>query len=399
MRALQAMGVRSILLTSGTLSPLGGFAQELQLPFPVQLENPHVVDPKQVGAPGQRWCSPTGSRTTSHACQRVKPPWGVERCNQVTSPGRGMLQGRGQQQQMWTCAGVGGSAAGGTGRRGAELRIPEPRHAAVQNGAGPRYRQSGGQLPRRLAGLLPLVRRPAVLPRLLEVQLRLRCTATGPQPQHVMAACFRCLRGQSHQTSWTKQSTWPTFTHALNRWRQHIRPHTAAQGSGGGATRSGALPRVCRPVPLQAGRWRRRVLCRLPVRTSARVLLLGSACCWDAQKASGWYIDMRRDVFITAKLPLTVCFCDPPPPVGPQGQGQRGSGLCGRGWPCGRHHRHPLRPTARRQGASAPQSSGSMCGDTQPDTAWLDVSAETELWHQRCETRASVSHVLLCMLR
>lgn len=48
MRALQAMGVRSILLTSGTLSPLGGFAQELQLPFPVQLENPHVVDPKQV---------------------------------------------------------------------------------------------------------------------------------------------------------------------------------------------------------------------------------------------------------------------------------------------------------------------------------------------------------------
>lgn len=48
MRALQAMGVRSILLTSGTLSPLGGFAQELLLPFPVQLENPHVIDPKQV---------------------------------------------------------------------------------------------------------------------------------------------------------------------------------------------------------------------------------------------------------------------------------------------------------------------------------------------------------------
>lgn len=48
MRNLQAMGVRSILLTSGTLSPLGGFAQELQLPFPVQLENPHVIEPKQV---------------------------------------------------------------------------------------------------------------------------------------------------------------------------------------------------------------------------------------------------------------------------------------------------------------------------------------------------------------
>ncbi len=48
MRALQALGVRSILLTSGTLSPLGSFVQELQLPFPVQLENPHVISPQQV---------------------------------------------------------------------------------------------------------------------------------------------------------------------------------------------------------------------------------------------------------------------------------------------------------------------------------------------------------------
>lgn len=48
MRALQALGVRSILLTSGTLAPLGSFAQELQLPFPVKLENPHVIDPQQV---------------------------------------------------------------------------------------------------------------------------------------------------------------------------------------------------------------------------------------------------------------------------------------------------------------------------------------------------------------
>lgn len=61
MRALQAMGVRSILLTSGTLSPLGGFAQELQLPFPVQLENPHVIDAKQV-----RKIGPCVSATRSH---------------------------------------------------------------------------------------------------------------------------------------------------------------------------------------------------------------------------------------------------------------------------------------------------------------------------------------------
>ncbi len=77
MRALQAMGVRSILLTSGTLSPLGGFAQELQLPFPVQLENPHVVDPKQVGAPGQHCCSPTGSNIITQVCQLTNMPLGA----------------------------------------------------------------------------------------------------------------------------------------------------------------------------------------------------------------------------------------------------------------------------------------------------------------------------------
>jgi regulator of telomere elongation helicase 1 len=40
--------VRSILLTSGTLSPLDSFAHELALPFPVRLENPHVIAREQV---------------------------------------------------------------------------------------------------------------------------------------------------------------------------------------------------------------------------------------------------------------------------------------------------------------------------------------------------------------
>lgn len=48
MRQLAAMHVRSVLLTSGTLSPLDSFAHELQLPFKISLENPHVVDPSQV---------------------------------------------------------------------------------------------------------------------------------------------------------------------------------------------------------------------------------------------------------------------------------------------------------------------------------------------------------------
>ncbi len=36
------------LLCSGTLSPLDSFASEFQLPFPIRLENPHVISPHQV---------------------------------------------------------------------------------------------------------------------------------------------------------------------------------------------------------------------------------------------------------------------------------------------------------------------------------------------------------------
>jgi regulator of telomere elongation helicase 1 len=45
---IETMNIHSILLTSGTLSPLNSFAQELGLPFHVRLENPHVIDEKQV---------------------------------------------------------------------------------------------------------------------------------------------------------------------------------------------------------------------------------------------------------------------------------------------------------------------------------------------------------------
>eukprot|EP00051_Salpingoeca_urceolata_P016967 m.228503 g.228503 ORF g.228503 m.228503 type:complete len:1130 (+) comp18829_c1_seq1:180-3569(+) len=45
---LRSHGARSIILTSGTLSPLDAFAAELQMPFPVRLENKHVIAPKQV---------------------------------------------------------------------------------------------------------------------------------------------------------------------------------------------------------------------------------------------------------------------------------------------------------------------------------------------------------------
>ncbi|XP_061197971.1 regulator of telomere elongation helicase 1-like [Saccostrea echinata] len=45
---LTAHGVKCVILTSGTLSPLDSFSAEMQIPFPVTLENPHVIDRHQV---------------------------------------------------------------------------------------------------------------------------------------------------------------------------------------------------------------------------------------------------------------------------------------------------------------------------------------------------------------
>jgi hypothetical protein len=44
LRVLRAQhGVRCIILASGTLSPMDALASELGSPFPVRLENPHVI--------------------------------------------------------------------------------------------------------------------------------------------------------------------------------------------------------------------------------------------------------------------------------------------------------------------------------------------------------------------
>ncbi|XP_068006349.1 regulator of telomere elongation helicase 1 isoform X2 [Melanerpes formicivorus] len=48
MQELVGQGVRSIILTSGTLSPLSSFTLEMQIPFPVCLENPHVISKHQL---------------------------------------------------------------------------------------------------------------------------------------------------------------------------------------------------------------------------------------------------------------------------------------------------------------------------------------------------------------
>ncbi|XP_043912911.1 regulator of telomere elongation helicase 1 [Protopterus annectens] len=48
MHEIIRQGVRCVILTSGTLSPLSSFTSEMQISFPVSLENPHVIDRHQI---------------------------------------------------------------------------------------------------------------------------------------------------------------------------------------------------------------------------------------------------------------------------------------------------------------------------------------------------------------
>jgi hypothetical protein len=48
MEDLKALGVRSLILTSGTLSPMEAFKEDMKVPFAVELENPHVIDDNQI---------------------------------------------------------------------------------------------------------------------------------------------------------------------------------------------------------------------------------------------------------------------------------------------------------------------------------------------------------------
>ncbi|KAI8811722.1 helicase C-terminal domain-containing protein [Cladochytrium replicatum] len=48
MKSLMDGGVRSVILASGTLSPLQSFAAEMGIPFEWQIENPHVIQSQQI---------------------------------------------------------------------------------------------------------------------------------------------------------------------------------------------------------------------------------------------------------------------------------------------------------------------------------------------------------------
>nr|XP_047125665.1 regulator of telomere elongation helicase 1 isoform X2 [Hydra vulgaris]XP_047125666.1 regulator of telomere elongation helicase 1 isoform X2 [Hydra vulgaris] len=72
MKELRDQGVRSIILTSGTLSPLASLKAEFLIPFDVELENGHVIEKQQVfvgilpqGPDGKKLNSSYQSRSTS----------------------------------------------------------------------------------------------------------------------------------------------------------------------------------------------------------------------------------------------------------------------------------------------------------------------------------------------
>ncbi|KAK7078302.1 Regulator of telomere elongation helicase 1 [Halocaridina rubra] len=74
MRDLTEQGVKCILLTSGTLSPLESFVSELQVPFPVQLENPHIIQRHQVWV-GSLCKGPDGFDLNSSYQNRSNPKY------------------------------------------------------------------------------------------------------------------------------------------------------------------------------------------------------------------------------------------------------------------------------------------------------------------------------------
>ncbi|XP_041060886.1 regulator of telomere elongation helicase 1 isoform X2 [Carcharodon carcharias] len=74
MAELVRQGVQSIILTSGTLAPLSSFTSEMQIPFPVSLENPHVIDKHQIWI-GIVPKGPDGAQLSSAYNQRFSPEY------------------------------------------------------------------------------------------------------------------------------------------------------------------------------------------------------------------------------------------------------------------------------------------------------------------------------------
>ena len=69
MEDLKRLGVRSVIITSGTLSPMDSFRYDLKIPFPVMLENPHVLNDHQIWV-GALSSGPTGKQLNSSYSNR-----------------------------------------------------------------------------------------------------------------------------------------------------------------------------------------------------------------------------------------------------------------------------------------------------------------------------------------
>lgn len=87
MRELMIQGIRSLILTSGTLSPLSSFKQELAIPFTIELENSHVIDKHQVLVAVIPQ-GPDGKRLNSSYQYRSTPEYQISLGNTVINMSR-----------------------------------------------------------------------------------------------------------------------------------------------------------------------------------------------------------------------------------------------------------------------------------------------------------------------
>ncbi|CAA7025798.1 unnamed protein product [Microthlaspi erraticum] len=84
MQDISKKGVGSIILTSGTLSPMDSLAQELKLDFPIRLENPHVISSNQLWA-GVVSTGPSGCVLNSSYRNRDVPEYKQELGNAIVN--------------------------------------------------------------------------------------------------------------------------------------------------------------------------------------------------------------------------------------------------------------------------------------------------------------------------
>ena len=84
MEEFERHGTHSIILTSGTLTPLPSFVSELRIKVPVTLENPHVIDQKQIWV-GVVCAGPSGNQLSSAYANRGKRSYQLDLGNTIVN--------------------------------------------------------------------------------------------------------------------------------------------------------------------------------------------------------------------------------------------------------------------------------------------------------------------------